>query len=77
MGPMIFGCYGLREPSEQGHHGSYVLACSGEVQEASIVLNDPLVYVMSDGTRTATVSMPFDLALELESSILDLLLPCP
>ena len=70
MGPTVFGCHGLWEPSEQGHHDSYVLAYPGEVREASIVLDDPLVYVAGDGACTATVYTVFDLTLELHTLLL-------
>jgi hypothetical protein len=65
QGLVIFRCCGLREPSEQGRRGSYVLACSGEVQEILIILDDPLVHVAGNGTRMPTVSMAFNLTLEL------------
>ena len=84
MGPTVFGCRGLWVPLEQGCHGSYVLACPSEVRDASVVLDDPPVYVAGDGACTATVSAAFDLTLELrtlllqlESRILDLLVLCP
>ena len=84
MGLTIFGCRGLQEPLEQGHYGSYVLACPSEVWEASVVPDDPLDYVMGDGVRTATVSTalnlvlePHTLLLQLQSRILNLLVPCP
>jgi hypothetical protein len=67
---MIFGCCGLREPSEQGQHGSYVLACSGEVQEILVILDDPLVHVAGDGARTPTVFMAFNFVLELRALLL-------
>ena len=84
MGPMILGCHGLREPSEQGRHGIDVLACSGEVREGSIIFDDPLVHVMCHGACTPTVSVVLDLSLELyalllklESCILELLVLRP
>jgi hypothetical protein len=70
MGLAIFECRELREPSEQGRRDSYVLACSGEVREIFIVLDDPLVHVVSEGTRTPTVSAVFDLTLELRALLL-------
>ena len=70
MGPTVFGCHGLREPSEQGRHGSYVLACPGEVWEASVVLDDPPIYVAGDGACTTTVFTMFDLTLELHTLLL-------
>ena len=84
MGPSILGCHGLREPSEQGRHGSDVLACLGEVWEGSIAFDDPLIHVEGHGARTPTVSAALDLLLELcalllelESCILGLLVPRP
>ena len=84
MGPMILGCHGLQEPSEQGHCDSDVLACPGEVWEGSIVFDDPSVHVTGHGACTPTVSMVLDLTLELcalllelESCILELLVPRP
>ena len=51
---------------------------------ASIILDDPPVYIAGDGACMATISVAFDLALvlhtlqlQLESRILDLLMPCP
>ena len=70
MGPTVFGCCGLREPSEQGRHGSYVLACPGEVGEASVILDDPPVYVMGDGACTTTVSAAFNLTLKHHTLLL-------
>jgi len=70
MGPTILGCHGLREPSEQGRCGSYVLAYLGKVWEASVVLDDPSVYVMGDGARTASVFAVFDLMLEFHMLLL-------
>ena len=84
VGPMILGCHGLQEPLEQGRHGSDVLACLGKVWEGSIVFDVPLVHVMGHGACTPTVSMALDLLLELyalllelESCILELMVPCP
>ena len=84
MGPMIFECRGLREPSEQGHRGSYVLACPGKVWEGSIVFDYPSIHITVHGARTPTVSAALDLSLELcalllelELCILELLVPLP
>jgi hypothetical protein len=49
MGPMIFGHCELRDPLEQGRHGSYVLACLSEVWEILVILNDPPVHVAGVG----------------------------
>jgi hypothetical protein len=70
LGPAVFGCCRLWEPSEQGRNGSYVLASPGEVQETIIILNDPLVHFVGTGARTPTVSATFDLALELRVLLL-------
>ena len=70
MGPIVFGCHRLQEPSEQGRRGSYVLAFPDEVREASVVLDDPPVYVTGDDACMATVSVTFDLALELHMLLL-------
>ena len=65
MGPMILRCHGLREPSEQGHRSSNVLACLGEVWEGSIVFDDPLVHILGHGVRTPTVSIALELHVPL------------
>jgi hypothetical protein len=65
LGPMIFGCCRLRESSEQGHDDNYVLASPGKVREITAILDDPLVYVAGDGTRTPTISVALNLVLEL------------
>ena len=84
MGSTILGCRGLWEPSKQGHGGGYVLACLGEMREASVVLDDPPVHIVGHGTRTPTVSMALDLSLKLrafllklESCFFNLLVPSP
>ena len=80
MGPMILGCRGLREPSEQGRHGSDVLACPSEVWEGSIVFNDPPIHIMGHGARMPTLSTALELyalLLKLKSCILELLVLHP
>ena len=72
MGPTILGCRGLRKPSEQGHHGSDVLACLGEVWEGLIILDDPPVHITAHSLRTPTVSVALDLSLELRTFLLEL-----
>jgi len=72
MGPSIFECRGLREPSEQGCCDRYVLTRPGEMQEAPIVLNDPLVHLAGPGVRATTVSSSRDLLLELRTFLLEL-----
>ena len=84
MDPMIPGCRGPRKPSEQGRCGSDVMACSGEVWEGFVVLDDPLVHVAGHGTCTPTIFVVLDLSLklhefllELESCFFELLVPRP
>ena len=77
MGPMILGRRGLQKPSEQGYRSIDVLACPGEVWEGFVVLDDPPVHVTGHDARTPTVSMAFDLSLELESCFFELLVPYP
>ena len=84
MGPMILGCRGLQKPLEQGHRGSDVLACPGEVWEGFVVLDDPPIHVVGYGTCMPTVSVALDLSLEpraflleLESCFFKLLVPRP
>ena len=40
------------------------------MQEASIILNDPMVHIASDSPCSATVSMALDLTLELHVFLL-------
>ena len=72
MGPTILRCRELWKPSEQGHHGSDVLACMGEVWESFVVLDDPPVHVTGHGARTPTISAALDLSLELRAFLLEL-----
>jgi hypothetical protein len=67
MGLTIFRCCRLWEPSEQGRHGNYVLACPGEVREILVILDDPLVHVTGNGACMPTISTVFDLTLELRA----------
>ena len=72
MGPLIFRCRRLREPSEQSHRGSDVLACPGEVWERLIVLDDPSVHVTGHGACASSVSMALELTIELRAFLLEL-----
>ena len=72
MGSTILECHGLRKPPEEGHHGSDVLACPGEVWEGFIILNDPSVHIIGHGTRMPTVSMALNLLLELRAFLLEM-----
>ena len=81
---MVFGRHEPGKPSEQGGHSSNVLACPGKVWERFIVLDDRPIHIVGHGARTPTVSMAFDLSLELrafllelESCFFELLVPCP
>ena len=78
MGPSILERRRPRKPPEQGHRGSDVLTCLGEVWEGFIVLDGPPVYIMGHNTCTPTVSMALELRaflLKLESCFLELLVP--
>jgi hypothetical protein len=44
----------------------------GEVWEGFIILDDPLVHVIGHGARTPTISVAFDLLLELCAFLLEL-----
>ena len=70
MGQTILGCHGLRKPPEQGHYGSDVLACPGEVWEGFVVLDDPPSSWATACAPTAFVAV--DLSLELRAFLLEL-----
>jgi len=50
---------------EQGRHGSNVLAHPSEVRKGFIVGDDPSVHVTGPGARAPTVSVVFDLPIDL------------
>ena len=50
---------------EQGHCGGDVLACPSEVRKGFIIGDNPLVYVMGHGVCAPTVSVVFDLLIDL------------
>ena len=50
---------------EHGCHGGDVLACPSEVRKGFIVGDDPTVYVMGHGAWAPTVSVAFDLPIDL------------
>ena len=80
MGPTILRRCGPQKPSEQGHHGSDVLDCPGEVWEGFVILDDPLIHVTGRNTRTPTVFVALELRvflLKLESCFFELLVPSP
>ena len=52
---------------EQGRHGGDVLACTGEARKGFIVGNDPLVHIMGHGMCAPTISMAFDLLIDLRA----------
>ena len=72
MGPMILGRRRPRKPLEQGRCGGDVLACSDEVWEGFIVLDDPLVQVAGHSVCMPSISMALDLSLELYAFLLEL-----
>ena len=72
MDPMILGCRMPQKPPEQGHHSNDVLACSSEVWEGFVVLDDPPIHVVGHGACTPTVSMALDLSLKLRVFLLKL-----
>ena len=72
MGPTILEHRGPWKPPEQGHCDADVLAYLSEVWEGFIILDDPMVHVMSHSTRTLTVSMALDLLIELHTFLLEL-----
>ena len=50
---------------EQGRCGSDVLACPNDVRKGFIVGDDPSVHVMGHGACAPTVSVAFDLSIDL------------
>ena len=81
VGLTILGCCSLWKAVEQGRCSGNVLACPSEVRKGFIIGDDPLVYVMGHGVCAPTVSVAFDLLIDvrvfphkLESGFIDLLL---
>ena len=79
VGLRIFGHYGLQKAMEQGHHDSNVLACPSKAREGFIVCDDPLVHITGHGACAPTVSVTFNLPIDLrvfphklESGFIDL-----
>ena len=50
---------------EQGHCGDDVVACMSEVRKGLIIGDDPSVYIMGRGACAPTVSVAFDLLIDL------------
>ena len=50
---------------KQGYYGGDVLACPSEVRKGFIVGDDPSVYVTGHGACAPTVSVAFDLLIDL------------
>jgi len=50
---------------EQGHRGGDVLACLGEARKGFIIGYDPSVHITGPGVCAPTVSMAFDLSIDL------------
>ena len=72
MGLTILRCRGLQKPPKQGHRGSDVLGCPGEVWEGFIVLDDPPIHITGHGARTPTIFMVLNLSFELCAFLLEL-----
>ena len=72
MGPTIRWHRRPWKPSKQGCRGSDVLACSGEVWEGFVILDDPSVHITGHGVRMPTVFMALDLSFELHAFLLEL-----
>ena len=76
---MILRRCGLWKAMEQGHYDSNVLACPSELRKGFIIGNDPSVYITGHGACAPTVSVTFDLPIDLrvfphklESGFIDL-----
>ena len=65
MDPAILGRCGLWKAMEQGHCSGDVLACPSEVRKGFIIGDDPSVYITGHGACAPTVSMAFDLPIDL------------
>ena len=65
VGPMILGRCSLWKAKKQGRCGGDVLACPSEVRKGFIIGNDPSVHIMGHGACAPTVSMAFDLSIDL------------
>ena len=50
---------------KQGRRSGNVLACLSEVREGPVIGEDPLVYLTGRGACAPTVSVAFDLAIDL------------
>ena len=79
VGPAILERCGLWKAMEQGRGGGDVLACSSEARKGFIIDDDPSVHVMGHGACAPTVSVAFNLPIDLrvfphkrESGFIDL-----
>ena len=72
MGPTILGRHGLWKTKEQDHRSGDVLAHPSEAREGFIICDDPPVHVAGHGACMSTVSLVFDLSIELRVFLLEL-----
>ena len=64
---MILGHHGLWKAMEQGHRGGDVLACSDKLRKGFIIGDDPSVHITGPGMWAPTVSVAFDLSIDLRA----------
>ena len=57
---------------EQAHRSGDVLACPSKAREGFIVRDDPLVHVVGHGACAPTITIAFDLPIELRAFLLEL-----
>ena len=62
---MILGHCGLWKAMEQSRCGGDVLACPVAVRKGFIISNGPSIHIAGHGACAPTVSMAFDLAIDL------------
>jgi len=67
VGSTIFGRCGLWKAMEQGHCDGNVLAHPSEARKGFIIGDDPSVHVTGPGACAPTVSMAFDLPIDLHA----------
>ena len=65
VGPIILGHCGLWKAMEQSRGSGDVLACPSKVRKGFIVSDDPSVYVTDHGACVPTISVAFDLLIDL------------
>ena len=79
VSPTILEHCGLWKAMEHSRHGGDVMACLSEARKGFIVGDDPSVYIVGYGACSPTVSVAFDLPIDLrvfphklESGFIDL-----